>query len=499
MLHRLLRTPHSLIAVALLLPAGRALSQDQLGLFEKHADVGGVMKPGAVVYDPAQQSYTVSGGGENMWAALDAFHYVWKQASGDVSLVADLRWVGTGGNAHRKACLMIRQTLDADSPYADAVVHGDGLTSLQYREERGGPTREIQSNVSAPRRIRIDKEGDDVWMSIGSDKSDLRPAGGSFRIKFGDSFYVGLAVCAHDNKAMEQAIFSNVEIGSPPKSEGRRVVESTLERIAIASTDRRVVYHTRDHIEAPNWSRDGSYLLFNGGGRMHKLPVAGGQPEAIETGSATRINNDHGISPDGTQLVISNHGADNRSLIYLLPIAGGVPRLVTPQGPSYWHGWSPDGKTLAFCGQRNGEFDIYTIPAEGGEERRLTTAAGLDDGPDYSPDGKLIYFNSDRTGLMQLWQMQADGSEQKQLTSDEFNNWFPHPSPNGRWIVFLSYDKSVKGHPANKDVLLRLMPAAGGEPRTIAKLFGGQGTINVPSWSPDSNHVAFVSYRLVAP
>jgi Tol biopolymer transport system component len=260
-----------------------------------------------------------------------------------------------------------------------------------------------------------------------------------------------------------------------------------------------VVYHTRGHIEAPNWSRDGKYFLFNRGGRIYTLPAAGGEPQVLDTGFATRCNNDHGLSPDGTQLVVSDQSQERKSLIYILPVGGGTPRPVTRLGPSYWHGWSPDGKILAFCGERNGEFDIYTIPADGGEEQRLTTAPGLDDGPDYSPDGRYIYFNSERTGMMQVWRMKADGSDQQQSTSDDYNNWFPHPSPDGKWIAFLSYEKDVKGHPANKDVMLRLMPAGGGEIQVLAKLFGGQGTINVPSWSPDSRNLAFVSYRLANP
>jgi Tol biopolymer transport system component len=187
-------------------------------------------------------------------------------------------------------------------------------------------------------------------------------------------------------------------------------------------------------------------------------------------------------------------------LIYVLPATGGEPRLVTPLGPSYWHGWSPDGRTLTYCAQRNGEFDIYTIPVEGGAETRLTTAAGLDDGPDYSPDGKFIYFNSERSGVMRIWRMAPDGTGQEQVTFDEaYADWFPHPSPDGKWVVFLSYDRAVKGHPPNHDVVLRLMPAGGGAPKVIAKLFGGQGTINVPSWSPDSTRFAFVSYRLLPP
>lgn len=284
------------------------------------------------------------------------------------------------------------------------------------------------------------------------------------------------------------------------QSTARPAVESMLETIEIATKKRRIVYQARAHFEAPNWSRDGKFFLFNRGGRIYRLPVEGGEPELVDTGFATRCNNDHGISPDGTQLVISDQSQENRrSLIYILPITGGTPRRVTQLAPSYWHGWSPDGKTLAYCAERNGDYDIYTIPVEGGEEKRLTTAAGLDDGPDYSHDGKYIYFNSERTGRMQIWRMKTDGSEQQQITSDEYNNWFPHPSPDGKLIVFLSYDKDVKGHPANKDVRLRMMPVGGGRIEVLAELFGGQGTINVPSWSPDSRHVAFVSYRLITP
>jgi Tol biopolymer transport system component len=198
--------------------------------------------------------------------------------------------------------------------------------------------------------------------------------------------------------------------------------------------------------------------------------------------------------------VISDQSQEQRrSLIYVLPITGGTPRRVTQLAPSYWHGWSQDGKTLVYCAERDSDYDIYAIPVEGGEEKRLTTAKGLDDGPDYSHDGQYIYFNSERTGSMQIWRMKTDGGEQTQITSDEYNNWFPHPSPDGKWIAFLSYEKDVKGHPANKDVTLRLAPVGGGQIQVLAKLFGGQGTINVPSWSPDSRHLAFVSYRLIDP
>jgi len=172
--------------------------------------------------------------------------------------------------------------------------------------------------------------------------------------------------------------------------------------------------------------------------------------------------------------------------------------------PSYWHGWSPDGKRLAYVAERgDGNYDIYDIAIDGGDERRLTSALGLDDGPDYAPDGR-IYFNSERTGAMRIWRMQANGEQQEQLTfDDQYGDWFPHPSPDGKQLVFLSYDASVKGHPPKKDVVLRLMSLNNSatsdfsKPSVIASLFGGQGTLNVPSWSPDSSAFAFVSYELI--
>jgi Tol biopolymer transport system component len=279
-------------------------------------------------------------------------------------------------------------------------------------------------------------------------------------------------------------------------------VESTLEILDIATNARHAVYRTADHIEAPNWSRDGKYFVFNRGGLLYRLGRDGGEPVCIDTGPLARLNNDHGISPGGTLLAVSDQSQpDGKSRISVLHIGGGTPRLVTEEGPSYWHGWSPDGLQLAYVAAReSSDLNIYTVPAAGGAERRLTCAPGLDDGPDYSPDGQHIYFNSMRSGNMKLWRMRADGGAPEQLTfEDDTRDWFPHPSPDGKWIVFVSFgaDVPVRDHPANKNVTLRLMPASGGAPQVIARVFGGQGTMNVPSWSPDGKQFAFVSYRLV--
>ena len=336
-------------------------------------------------------------------------------------------------------------------------------------------------------------------MSVAGNDEELASAGGTFRLAFTEPFYIGLGVCSHNNETIETAIFSDVVIEAlKSKPDSLKEIESTLETIAIASFDRKVVYHTPSHIEAPNWSPDGKSLIYNSGGLLYKIPVAGGQPAVIPTDFANRINNDHGISPDGTQMVISDQTETGSSLIYSLPIEGGVPEKITPLGPSYWHGWSPDGKTLAYCAERNGNYDIYTIPLAGGKEIRLTSAEGLDDGPDYSPDGAYIYFNSVRTGTMQIWRMKPDGSDQEQITTDELNDWFAHPSPDGKWIAYITFGTDVPAgsHPPNKHVMLRLMNLETREIRVMAKLFGGQGTINVPSWSPDSEHIAFVSYQL---
>ncbi|HEX7862138.1 MAG TPA: hypothetical protein VF773_17520 [Verrucomicrobiae bacterium] len=469
-----------------------------VGIFEGTADVGVLSRPGKVSVADANARYVIQGGGSNMWFSADAFHFVWKKVSGDVSLAADIEIPQSSGDPHRKGVLIIRQSLDADSAYADAALHGDGLTSLQYRPEKGARTYEIQANTTKPKRLRIEKRGSYVSMSIAREGQELQPAGGTFRIALQEPFYIGLGVCSHNDKNLETAIFSNVELKTAAPA-GKRLV-STLETITIASKDRRAIYVTTNHIEAPNWSKD-NFLYYNSRGRIYKIPAAGGTPEMIDTGLAVRCNNDHGISPDGTQMVISDHAEERHSLIYKLPITGGTPKRVTKLGPSYWHGWSPDGKTLVYCAERNKEFDVYSIGVNGGDETRLTTASGLDDGPEYSPDGKYIYFNSDRTGTMHIWRMLADGSQQEQITMDEFNNWFAHPSPDGKWLVFLSYEPDVKGHPENKDVTLRIMAVNNGNPtgmaEVLAKLFGGQGTINVPSWSPDSRRLSFVSYQFV--
>ncbi len=482
------------------LPAHVQGQGQAIGVFPGASDIGSPALSGSATYDATAQAYTIAGGGKNMWFGKDEFHFVWKQLRGDFILQARGHFPEEGVDPHRKFGLMVRATLETDSPHANAVVHGDGLTSLQFRKTVGGATEELKSDQTHADCIQLERTGDRIVMSVARfgepyTTTDLEG------LQLGDELYVGLFVCSHREDTVETAIFENVRITLPaPKTlvPYREYLGSRLETLDVTTGERRVVYETTEGIEAPNWLPDGSGLIYNSRGRMYRWLWSDEKPQPIDTGFAIKCNNDHAISFDGTTLAISHHAqeAGGKSKIYTLPISGGVPQLVTELGPSYLHGWSPDGRSLLYTAERNGNFDIYSIAVAGGKETRLTDAEGLDDGSEYSPDGKRIYFNSARTGSMQLWRMQADGSEPEQLTRDAFQNWFPHVSPDGKQFVFLSFaaDVPAESHPFYQHVLLRRMSIDGGEPTVIAYLYGGQGTINVPSWSPDGRRVAFVSH-----
>lgn len=276
---------------------------------------------------------------------------------------------------------------------------------------------------------------------------------------------------------------------------------SILELLDVQTGQTRELSRFDYLIEAP-FFRGENELFFNADGRIFHLWMHSGEVEPIDTGYCDRCNNDHVLSPDGKTLAVSHATAeDHASRIYLIDLGNNQPpRLITPLAPSYLHGWSPDGTTLAYCARRDGEYDVYTIPADGGVERRLTDAPGLDDGPEYSPDGTRIYFNSVRGGLMDCYYMDVDGGNVTRLTDNGRNNWFPHISPDGKTVAYISYDpREVEpgSHPQNKNVELRLIDPDGDNDRTAVKLFGGQGTLNVNSWMPDSRHLAFVRYELV--
>jgi hypothetical protein len=482
-----------------------------LGIFEGQNDVGDVHPAGTTQFDKGPKTYTLTSAGDNMWMHKDSFHFVWKKMAGDVSLSADIHFPSPGGNAHRKAALLIRQGLDADSLYADAALHGSGLTALQFRSGAGAATDDTELNFStiadAPARLRLEKRGDLITMYMSMKGEPMHPAGASVRLHLDGTFYVGLGLCSHDPNVVEKAVFSNVDL--QPLVEGavaaKTSLYSTLETINIDPEGRRatVIYSKQGHFEAPNWTRDGASLLFDENGQIMTVSADGKLPagvHAVDIGLATKCNGSHGLSPDGRLLAISCNMPDAPgSRVYVLPSSGGVPHMVTANPSSYFHSWSPDGKTIAFTRPHTGGGDIYNIPVTGGDEQALTATVGISDDPDYSPDGQYIYFNSDRAGgSMQIWRMHPDGSQPEQVTSDEMNNWTPHVSPDGKWMVFLSYDKSVTGHPANKDISLRLMSLADKKITKLVDLLGGSGTINVPSWDPESHRLAFVSYALVA-
>lgn len=507
-----------LIAAAALTICGA----EGLGPFEANADVGITPEKGKVEFDGAQE-YKVTGGGANMWAATDAFHYVWKKVSGDVALTAEVHFIGAGAVAHRKAALMIRQSLDPDAAYADVALHGDGLTSLQYRPTAGALTletkQEAKSDLTVPVRIRIERRGDRFNMIAGKPGEQMTTTG-PVTVTLKDPIYIGIAVCSHDANVLETAVFSNVNLQSPlPARPPQPRYRSKITLFDIRDKSSKTLYTADTVFEAPNWSSDGKYLLVNSGGKLFRLPVDGTNPtpEPLAIDPTLRLNNDHAPSPDGKQIAFSASSPTSRgSQVYLCNADGSNVRLMVSEVPSYFHGWSPDGKYLAYVHQHPGpngapaNYDIFRIPATGGPAEQLDSNPGYDDGPDYSRDGKWIYFNSDRAKGWDVWRIPANGAgpedgKAEQVTSDELEDWFPHPSPDNNHLLFLSFAKGTATH---NDKLpgtqLRMMDMPGGhvskQPKidVVTTFFGGQGTINVNSWAPDSKRFAFVIYEPLA-
>jgi len=492
-----------LISIAMTLNA-------QTGQFKNSTDIGNPSQKGSSAYNSTEQCYTLRGGGYNIWFERDEFHYLYNEIKGDFILTANFKFEGEGHDPHRKTGWMLRSSTDEDSPHISAVLHGDGLTVMQWRnfagDEMKDPENEMFAEGSGYEIIQIERSGKTIFMRAAQRGKPFETIGSYEMINLPDEVLAGLFICSHNPDVIEEATVWNVRIDYPVGDNynaGREgYLGCRLETMDVFSGKRLVIYEKDGRFEAPNWMPDGKKLLFNMDGLLYTIPVNGGEIKQLDTGFANRNNNDHGISFNGKLLAISHQREGmpgGGSTVYVLPLKGGTPSLVTENTPSYWHGWAPNNKEVVYVAQREGKnvYNIYRNSIKGGKEVALTDIGPDEhvDGCEYSPDGEYIYYNGSHTGNMQIWRMKPDGSDREQLTFDEYRNWFPHISPDGKWIAFLSFPSDIEknSHPSYKRVMLRLMPADGGEPEVIAYLYGGQGTINVPSWAPDSRRIAFVS------
>ena len=482
--------------------AGHLLWAQDGGVFEQHGDIGKNVKPGSTVFIASTQQYVMSGAGENIWGDHDEFQYSWKKMKGNFILYTRAEFLGPWVQSHRKIGWMVRKTLDGNSPHINAVVHGDGLTCMQFRRTAGGQTEEHRLSLTFANILQLERMGNRYIMRAAVYGQPFQTD--TMTLDLGDEVNVGLFACSHNTDMLETAVFSNLSITVPFPGEADEntpwTLGSNLELLDLASGKREVVYTVPYNIQCPNWTPDGKSLIFNDNkGLLYTFDLATHKPTVLNTGNVKLNNNDHVLSFDGKMIGLSsNEKGLGGSIIYTVPVSGGNPKQVTSKWPSYLHGWSPDGQSLVYCALRNGDWDVYKIPAAGGEEIPLTQSKGLDDGPEYTPDGKFIYFNSVRSGSMQIWRMKPDGSGQEQVTNDEFSNWFAHISPDGKSMVFLSFlkEETQPRTPAYRHVYIRKMPLSSGGPVVLAYLYGGQGSINTPSWSPDSKRIALVSYTL---
>ncbi len=457
-----------------------------LAPFAHVADLGAAPAPGHASFDFVRQEFTLRSAAP-LGGAGDTGLLLWRRLRGGCILQAHT--VLAGGSS---AALVVRAGPEPYAPALAVVRQAGGATLVRVRRTAGGPLEEIHLAEAAADMLQLEQHGGEVAVSVAR-FGEVFTRHVCHGIGFGPEVVFGLA--AGDGEAR----FHNVRLVRPAPAGFRPYhdyIGSELELIDAATGRRTIMHHEDDSLQAPNWTPDGTALLCNRNGRIWRFDLATRAMALVDTGGQVRNNNDHALSFDGTMLGISSGEV---SRVYTLPATGGAPKLLTPEGPSYFHSWSPDGKYLIFTGARGGcgpLMSLYRVPAAGGPEERLTNTPGaLDDGSEYTPDGRWIYFNSTRTGRMQIWRIRPDGSGQEQLTFDDTNNWFPHVTPDGRSIVFITYGPEIAAadHPFYKHVYFRTLPLDGGTPRVVAYLYGGQGSMNVNSWAPDSRRFAFVS------
>lgn len=482
--------------------------QHAIGIFDNIKDIGKPKMSGSSFFQENSQTYTIKGSGYNIWFERDEFHYVYSKLSGDFMVTANFGFAGAGVDPHRKIGWMVRESEDDMAAHMSAVLHGDGLTVLQWRELRGAFMRDPEDEIFTPKSnysiIQLERKGHTFIMRAAHPGEPLQYIGEHNMPAMPSEALVGIFVCSHNPDVVEQGQAWNVridrEVPDDYNAYQQGYLSSRLEIMDVETGKRQVIFENEKGFEAPNWTPDGKNLIINMDGGLYKIPVEGGELVKINTGAANRNNNDHGISPDGKLLAISSQRSDlpgGASAVHIIPIGGGEAKLVTKETPSYWHGWTPDSKSVLYVARRGeGSYHLYQADIATGTERQLTFFEGTHvDGPEMDPAGNYIYYNGTQSGTMQIWRMKPDGSSPEQLTFDEYNDWFPHISPDGKDMVFISFpaDIDVNAHPFFKRVMLRIMPVSGGAPKVLAHLYGGQGTINVPSWSPDSKKIAFVS------
>lgn len=467
---------------------------ENFGVFENKTSFNNKKNKADFVYIKKNQSYNFLKTDKK-----ESSHFLYKSIQGDFILRA--HFTTTNKNSDVKIGWNIRNNLNFNSSNISAFIDEKGNSFLNFNDDKNNQSKKVNIENSVLNVIQLERIGNNYILSIA---------------KFGDPFstikiidkhlfnevFVGLFITS---KNPIEINFTNVRIIKPAKKDFtpyQDYIGSNLEILNIKTGLRKTILHSAHSIQAPNWINTDKEMVYNSNGFLYKFHLKSKEVSQIETGFANQNNNDHVFSFDEKLLGISHHNKDDNrdSSIYIMnPKGEKNPKKITLDkiGNSYLHGISPDNKTLIYTAHRKGKHDIYGIDIDSRKEFQLTDTKDLDDGSEYSPDGKYIYFNSNRTGNMQLWRMDSDGKNPKQLTFDtNYKDWFPHISPNGKWIVFISFppDISFGDHPFYKQCTLRLMPTdLSSNPKIIAYIYGGQGSINVPSWSKNSKRIAFIT------